>query len=318
MTTHIPVTSRGDSVWQVYILTPFFKVLFSATFSLMILINFYYSHRAYDGRQAGHDLTDKQYSPTAPKWEELSRSNAGNQGLLWPGDDQTSCSDKVGLRWSWQVKVSKARSDWQDPAGTLWCMAGNYTTSCTRRAPDQIPQNGDVFFQNTSTLLNPIQLEFSGTVFADCCLVVPDFYVFVYDRQRRCIFAQLNLLSFPDSFLEFLPVSLPDWCHLQVQSQNSQFSHPGHWWRTLVDPKHFQWNSFPHWITIIFYCFFQWVMCHLVVVSLRQCSLGFLIRMLMHSRYVSPTSSLSRRFITTWEQKLQWFHAFCSWEIHVT
>lgn len=48
-------------------------------------------------------------------------------------DDQTTCSDKAGMRRSLEVKVSKARSDWQEPAGTFWCMAGSYITSCTSR-----------------------------------------------------------------------------------------------------------------------------------------------------------------------------------------
>lgn len=151
-------------------------------------------------RKAGHNLTDKQYSPTVPKWEELSRSKADNQGLPQPSDGQTACSDKVGLRWSWEVKVSKARSDWQEPAGTLWHMAGNYITSCTNTTPDQISQHGDFFFHNTSTSLNPIQREFSGSVFADYCLVVPNLFGFVCDCQRGRVFTQLNLLSFPDHY----------------------------------------------------------------------------------------------------------------------
>lgn len=139
-------------------------------------------------RQAGHNLTDKQYSPTVPKWEKLSRSGAGNQGLPQPADDQTACSGKLGLMWSWEVKISKARSDWQDPDGALQHMAGNYITSCTSRT-DQISQHIDFFSHNTSMLLNPIHLEFSGSVLADYCLVVPNLHVFVYDCQRRCVFA---------------------------------------------------------------------------------------------------------------------------------
>lgn len=263
-------------------------------------------------RWAGHNLTLKKYSPTVPKEEELSRSTLvtrvcqGREKSRQPADLQGRSEMKLGSK----VKV-KTRSNCQDPAGRLW---HDYVTSCTSRTADQTSQHGELFPHHQYVaeshsmwifLIRFCRLLCCCSKFSSICLWL----------LKRMHLHSTESSFFSRPLLGLSSISLPDWCHLQVQSQYSKFYYPGHWRRIMKKnvsgPKTLPVNFFfPTLNQYHLLLFFLPVSYMSFSGSFTETVYSWFSHENSDAVMILPTSPLSRGFTTAWEQKLQWFTHF--------